>query len=192
MMLAFYLQARYRQGAESGEVRELSRVSISRYLTYIVFVSWLALDMGVKAWVEAHLNPPGGAHFELPMSQPFLFPGYLALTHVKNTGGAWSVLSGHVPVLALVAAIVAIFIMGYERSLKEPTWWQSVGLGLLLAGTLGNFIDRVRFGQVTDMFDLQWHGRNIFPIFNIADMGIDIGIGMLLLFSALPSKKVEP
>ena len=163
--------------------------SFSSYLTYAVFIAWLALDMWVKSWVEAHLNAPGGPHYELPNSIPFLVPGYFALTHVDNNGGAWSVLAGHVPILAVVAGVVAIVILVYERNLKDPTWWQSIGIGLLLAGTLGNFIDRVRFGMVTDMFDLEWHGRNIFPVFNIADMGIDIGIGLLLVFSALASKK---
>ncbi|MBI6546731.1 MAG: signal peptidase II [Cyanobacteria bacterium NC_groundwater_1444_Ag_S-0.65um_54_12] len=165
------------------------RVPFSSYLMYVTCIAWLAFDMWVKAWVENHLNYPGGSHFELPMSIPFLVPGYFALTHVKNTGGAWSVLSGHVPVLAMVAGIVAIFILGYERRLARPSWWQGIGLGLLLGGTLGNFIDRVRFGHVTDMFDLQWHGHNWFPIFNIADMGIDIGIGMLLIFSAIAARR---
>ena len=160
-------------------------------MTYIAFIGWLTLDMWVKAWVEGHLNPPGGLHFNLPNSIPFLAPGYFALTFVKNTGGAWSVLAGHVPVLALVAGVFAVIILSYERSLKDPAWWQSIGLGLVLAGAVGNFIDRVRFGAVTDMFDLEWHGRNIFPIFNIADMGIDIGFAVLLLFSALASKRQE-
>ncbi len=167
----------------------MKKVPVTTYVTYAVFVAWLALDMWSKAWVEGRLNFPGGTHFEFPTSMPFLVPGYFALTHVKNTGGAWSVLAGHVPVLALVAGVVAIFILGYERNLEKPTWWQALGLGLLLAGTLGNFIDRVRFGQVTDMFDLQWNYRNIFPIFNIADIGIDVGIGILLVFSAIASAR---
>lgn len=169
----------------------MKKVPFTSYLTYAIFVGWLALDMWSKAWVESHLNYPGGARFDLPGSIPFLLPGYFALTHVKNTGGAWSVLAGHVPVLALVAAIVAVFILGYERHLERPTWWQAIGLGLLLAGTLGNFIDRVRFGSVTDMFDLQWQGRNWFPIFNVADIGIDVGIGILLIFSALAGRQVR-
>jgi len=167
----------------------MKKVPIASYITYAIFAAWLALDMWSKAWVENHLNYPGGARFDLPGSIPFLVPNYFALTHVKNTGGAWSILAGHVPVLALVAGIVAVFILAYERSLEKPTWWQSFGLGLLLAGTMGNFIDRVRFGHVTDMFDLQWHGRNIFPIFNIADIGIDVGIVVLLLFSAIASRR---
>lgn len=167
------------------------RVPTTSYVCYAVFVGWLALDMWTKAWVEAHLNSPMGTHYELPGSMPFLFPGYFALTHVKNTGGAWSVLAGHVPILALVAGLVAVFILSYERHLNRPTWWQGLGLGLLLAGTVGNFIDRVRFGSVTDMFDLQWHGRNIFPIFNIADIGIDVGIGILLVFSAIAAQALK-
>jgi signal peptidase II len=145
--------------------------------------------MWSKAWVEGHLNAPGGSQFGLPTSTPFLVPGYFALTHVKNTGGAWSVLAGHVSVLAVVAAVVAVFILAYERHLEKPTWWQGTGLGLLLAGTLGNLVDRVRFGHVTDMFDLQWQYRNIFPIFNVADIGIDVGIGILLVFAALAGRR---
>lgn len=169
----------------------MKKVPFTSYLTYVIFVAWLALDMWTKAWVEGHLNFPGGARYDLPNSIPFLLPGYFALTHVKNTGGAWSVLAGHVPILALVAATVAVFILGYERNLERPTWWQATGLGLLLAGTLGNFIDRVRFGSVTDMFDAQWHGRNWFPIFNIADIGIDVGIALLLIFSAFAGRELR-
>lgn len=166
----------------------MKKVPFASYLAYLFFVGWMALDMWSKAWVEAHLNHSAGSRFDLPGSVAFIIPGYFALTHVKNTGGAWSVLSGHVPWLAMVAAVVAVFILGYERHLERPRIWQSIGLGLLLAGTVGNLVDRLRFGQVTDMFDLQWHGRNIFPIFNVADIGIDVGIGILLIFGSIASR----
>ena len=162
-----------------------------------VFAAWLGFDMAVKAWTEKNLAPVGEFSSQgLPCSMPFLKEGWMALTHVKNTGGAWSILAGNVWFLAFVAGAVTVFILAYERSLETPRWWQAVGLGLLLGGTVGNFVDRIRFGSVTDMFDMRWpgadihlpfmnlvHGQNWFPIYNIADIGIDVGIAMLVLGS---------
>jgi signal peptidase II len=80
---------------------------------------------------------------------------------------------------------VALGIIIYAARLKERAWLQMAGLGFLLGGALGNLCDRARLGFVVDMFDLQNGGQNIFPIFNIADISIDIGVGLLLLFTFL-------
>jgi signal peptidase II len=64
------------------------------------------------------------------------------------------------------------------------------GLGFLLGGALGNLIDRARLGYVVDMFNTQnGHYENIFPIFNIADVGIDVGVALLLLYTFLSSRQ---
>ncbi|MEB3298563.1 MAG: signal peptidase II [Candidatus Sericytochromatia bacterium] len=173
-----------------------NRTPLASHLMYAVFVAWLGFDMAVKAWTEKHLAVVGQPSEGLPYSIPFIKENWMALTHVKNTGGAWSILAGNVGFLALVAGVVVVFIMAHERSLAAPRWWQAVGLGLLLGGSVGNYVDRIRFAGVTDMFDMRWpgpdiswgfiqvvHGQNWFPIYNIADIGINIGIVMLVLGS---------
>lgn len=147
---------------------------------YALAAATLGLDQWVKHWVVSNMA--------LYQSDPVV-PGYLALTYVRNIGAAFSAFSGQVVGLSVVAAVVAIAIVYYEWRLPQRTLGHVLSLGLLLGGTLGNFLDRVRLGYVVDMFDLQWAGQNIWPIFNIADMAIDIGVGILLLMFFLESRQ---
>ena len=118
-----------------------------------------------------------------------LIPKYFALTYTQNFGSAWSMLWGQRVLLIAIASAVALGIIIYAVRLRERSWLQMAGLGFLLGGALGNLIDRARLGYVVDMFDLQRDGHNIFPIFNVADMCIDIGVGLLLLFTFLLGRR---
>lgn len=137
----------------------------------------LMLDQLLKHWVTTHMQLH---HPSIP-----LVPGYFALTYTQNFGSAWSMLWGQTWLLIGIATAVAVGIIVYAVRLEERTWLQMAGLGFLLGGALGNLADRSRLGYVVDMFDLQNGGRNIFPIFNVADMCIDVGVGLLLLFTFL-------
>lgn len=142
----------------------------------------VAVDQALKIWVDKNLD--------LHTEQLPLIPGWFALTYTRNFGSAWSMLWGQRYLLVAIAAAVAIGIIVYAVRLKERSWLQMTGLGFLLGGAVGNLIDRARLGYVIDMFNLQ-NGRyeNIFPIFNVADICIDIGVGLLLLYTFLASKK---
>jgi signal peptidase II len=141
----------------------------------------IALDQALKHWVATNmiLHSPS-----IP-----LIPKYFALTYTQNFGSAWSMLWGQRLLLIGIASAVAIGIVIYAIRLKERSWLQMAGLGFLLGGAVGNLIDRARLGYVVDMFDLQQNGVNVFPIFNIADMCIDVGVGLLLLFTFLLGRK---
>ncbi|MEB3195872.1 MAG: signal peptidase II [Candidatus Sericytochromatia bacterium] len=141
----------------------------------------LVLDQLLKAWVVTHMT----LHYP---SIP-LIPGYFALTYTQNFGSAWSMFWGQTLLLIGIAGSVALGIVFYAIQLRERTWLQMAGLGFLLGGALGNLYDRARLGYVIDMFDLQRHGQNIFPIFNVADMCIDVGVGLMLLCTYLVSKQ---
>lgn len=141
----------------------------------------LAADQALKLWVVENMT----LHYP---SIP-LIPGYFALTYTQNFGSAWSMLWGQTYLLIAIAAAVAIGIVIYALRLKERHWLQMLGLGFLLGGALGNLLDRARLGYVIDMFDLQNGGRNIFPIFNIADISIDVGVGLLLLYTFLAGRE---
>jgi signal peptidase II len=142
----------------------------------------LAADQALKIWVDKNLD--------LHTEQVALIPGWFALTYTRNFGSAWSMLWGQRGLLILIASAVAIGIIVYAIRLKERSWIQMAGLGFLLGGAVGNLIDRARLGYVIDMFNLQ-NGRyeNIFPIFNVADIAIDIGVGLLLLFTYMVSRR---
>lgn len=147
-------------------------------LFYALATGVFALDQWVKLWVVKHLvlHVPG---------EPFvLLPGTafgLALTYTQNFGAAWSIFWGQQGLLIGIAAVECVAILAYAHWLKRRDWSQMVGLGLLLGGALGNLADRSRLGFVVDMFDLQRAGHNQFPIFNVADIGIDVGVFLLVL-----------
>lgn len=142
----------------------------------------LIADQALKLWVVANLTLHHSAQVQL-------IPGYFGLTYTRNYGSAWSMLWGQTWLLIGIATAVAVGIIVYAVRLKERYWLQMAGLGFLLGGALGNLIDRARLGFVVDMFDLQNGGRNIFPIFNIADIAIDVGVALLLLFTFMAGKE---
>lgn len=147
---------------------------------FAIALAAFGLDQAFKHWVHTHM----ALYESIP-----LIPNLFALTYVRNIGAAFSAFSGQVLGLALIAGTVSVAIIVYMFRLKERTLLHAVSLGLLLGGTIGNFSDRVRLGYVVDMFDLQWNGQNIFPIFNIADISIDVGVGLLLLLFYLESRR---
>jgi len=101
-----------------------------------------------------------------------LIPGWLDLTNVHNDGAAWSMLEG----LHTFFILIAIVAVGVILWLMKRNWRQTgkmIALSLLLAGTIGNFIDRFAQSYVVDMFELTFIN---FPIFNLADTCLTIGV----------------
>lgn len=123
----------------------------------------VAVDQGVKSWVRG----------EIPLYEhlPFL-PGVLDLTYVQNTGAAFSLLSSHTWVLTLLSGVVSLVLVIAIARKALPHWSGMLGMALLLGGAVGNFIDRLLLGFVTDMFAVTFVN---FPVFNVADMGVVAG-----------------
>ncbi len=108
-----------------------------------------------------------------------LIDGFFHLTPALNKGAAWSLFYGHVGVLAAISLTVSLGIAVYLHATRPVAPLIVIGLGLLLGGALGNGLDRAFVGEVRDMFDLRWYGANVFPIFNVADIAINLGVGLL-------------
>lgn len=103
--------------------------------------------------------------------------GFIRITHAWNTGTAFSLFQDQSTLLTFVsfAAVIALYFV--YRSVDSPTIWVRMAFGLLLGGAFGNLIDRIRLGHVTDFVDVgPW------PIFNVADSSIVVGIFVLFLF----------
>jgi signal peptidase II len=125
----------------------------------------VAVDQSTKALAEAHLTP----------GQSVEVLGPIKLTLSYNSGVAFGLAGGGGAALALfgVAALVAIGIL-FARDPGRPGLW--IAVGLLAGGALGNLIDRVLEGVVTDYIDiLSW------PAFNIADVAVTVGVALLAL-----------
>lgn len=117
--------------------------------------------------------------FLLGESRPVL-PGFFSLTLVHNTGGAFGILPTGTLGLAGAALVAAIAIVIYTARARMPLPpLLAVTLALPLGGSLGNLLDRVRLRYVVDFFDLHWHNAYQFPVFNVADSAICIGVALL-------------
>jgi signal peptidase II len=143
----------------------------------------LVLDFLSKVW--AHQSLQGEPSIEL-------IPSFLYLTYHTNSGAAWGILQGQ-QLFFLVITLVALTIFGvwaWSADFKEKFIY-SLAIVLLIGGTLGNFIDRVRFGYVIDFIDVYLGSYN-FPIFNLADAALTVGViafSFDLIF--LESKRVK-
>ena len=114
--------------------------------------------------------------------------GFFAITYVQNTGAAWSLMEGGSMVLFYMITIVALGIMGAYYKSAESDPLSKWGIVLMIGGTLGNFVDRLRLQYVVDFFDFNIFGYD-FPVFNVADIFLCLGVGVLILSYILEGVK---
>lgn len=151
-----------------------------------VLVVGLALDLASKLMVLHYLSL--GA--QVPVIK-----GFFNLVHVHNKGAAFGMMANwsvefarlfFVGTTTLVLAVVGYF---WWR-LPEDRWQAALGYSLIMAGALGNLMDRVRLGEVVDFLDVHW-GRYHWPAFNVADSLVCLGAGVLVWVILTEEKKVN-
>ena len=125
-------------------------------------------DQLLKSWVASSIVLGGSKQ---------LIPGIIELTNLRNSGAAWSIFEGQQTFFTIIT-IIAIIVIGYFIWQYRKNISMLIGLSLIMAGTIGNFIDRLRQGYVVDMFEPTFIN---FPIFNIADMCLTIGVIWLII-----------
>ena len=146
---------------------------------YLIFAAaWVVLDQAVKFLVRASIP--------LHTSLPFL-PGF-DLTCIRNTGAAFSILSTQTWILTALSGVASVILLILLLRRVLPSKPGMLSLSLLLAGAVGNFIDRLAFGYVTDMFRTTFMD---FPVFNVADIGVVVGGVLLVLAVLLAGEKEE-
>lgn len=111
---------------------------------------------------------------------------FFSITYAKNTGVAFSFLEGKIPLIIVMTSIVIILILKYIKS-TNPNKYEKLCYGLIIAGAIGNLIDRVIYGYVIDFLDFNLFGYP-FPIFNLADTAIVLGVIILLILSLIESR----
>lgn len=112
-----------------------------------------------------------------------IFDPYIGLLSHRNRGAAWGMLQGQIGLFTVVTIVVIIGIIYYfHKEAKGKPMFQS-GLMLLLGGAIGNFIDRLWRNEVVDFVDVLIPIINYdFPIFNVADAALTIGVVIVILF----------
>ena len=109
-----------------------------------------------------------------------IIPGFFSLTYVENKGAAWGILNNSTIILVGISVIVLLIISKYISSTIEFTKLSVVSYGLLIGGIFGNLMDRMFRGFVIDFLNFNILGYN-FPVFNIADTMIVIGVILMFI-----------
>jgi len=150
-------------------------------LTAVVALAVLIIDQLTKRWALSALS--GSASRDVGWTLQWDLP--------RNSGMAFSQAQGIGPFIGIVAMLVVLWLAWSTRSMTSKL--ASVAAGLVAGGALGNLADRVfrggrlLHGSVIDFIDLQW-----FPIFNVADMAIDIGGVLFVIYVMLGHRRATP
>lgn len=154
----------------------MGRDPLRRSATLILVLTATAvvlLDQATKAWARAALGvtaDPGGTGRSLTVVD-----GLLSLTLARNTGAAFGLMRGGRWAFVAVAALVVVGVIVFWTTRRPSSRLLGLALGLIAGGALGNFIDRLVVGRVTDFIDV-----HVWPVFNIADASAVVGTGILV------------
>lgn len=116
-----------------------------------------------------------------------VIPTILSFTYHQNSGAAWSILEGQMWFFYIVTVVVVIGIIYYLHTLGKTDRFFAFSLSLILGGAIGNFIDRLHLQYVVDMIRVEFIN---FPIFNIADMALTIGVGLMIVYLIMDEWKM--
>lgn len=155
-------------------------------LTFLgIVIGIVALDQATKIWIDTAM----ALHASFPV-----IDGFFNITYIRNPGAAFGFLAGAPPLFrslfflaVTIAAIGLILYYLYKNPSRGP--FLTISLALILAGALGNMIDRVRLGEVIDFLDF-YIGTAHWPAFNVADSAICVGAAVL--FWAMLEQEKKP
>ena len=150
------------------------RASRKAILLGAIVIAWIALDQVTKAAFAGML--PGD-------SLGSILGGLVDLRLVHNTGAAWGIFADNTVALGVFSLVVVFVLLGYFVWARDSVnVLQTVGIALVVAGGIGNVIDRFAQGYVTDFLAVTFID---FPVFNVADIGVTCGVVLLFIGFAL-------
>jgi len=148
-------------------------------LNVIIPVLVVIFDQLVKRWAATDLQAVGS----IP-----LWEGVFHLTYCENTGAAFSMFTGQRwLLLAVTVVFLAMLLWAQFRGGMQNTFGR-MSLNFVIGGAIGNMIDRFFLGYVVDMFDFCLID---FPVFNVADIFLCVGVGMMMLYILVMEPKIE-
>lgn len=146
-------------------------------ITLIAIVLLILCDQYIKYYTATN--------FELYQTKPIV-DGILNFTYIHNHGAGWGILAGQRLFFIVVTVIIIIYLFYILIKQRHQKWYKLIWIGVILAGAFGNLIDRILLGYVIDMFDLVFFD---FPIFNVADVALTVGIIGLIIVTILSSEE---
>jgi signal peptidase II len=144
----------------------------------------VALDQLTKAWVTQTLGQPDQVH------SVEVIGNWVRLSYTTNTGAAFGMFPAGTWFFAAVALIAAPILLVARSYVSDRAWWMTVVFGMLLGGTLGNLLDRLRLGRVTDFIDVGV-GTLRWPSFNVADSSFVVGVILLAIYLSFVAEDAE-
>ena len=151
-------------------------IGISIFITIVILI----LDQITKFIITKTMQI--GDSFEV-------IPNFLSITSHRNNGAAWGILSGKMAFFYIISVIILIILIVFFIKEAKHNLLMQIAISLLFAGALGNFIDRVLNGEVVDFVDTYIFSYN-FPIFNVADSSLTIGV-VLVIIALLRDMRTE-
>jgi len=138
------------------------------HIFYLAFtIALLGLDRLSKGWVATRMS----------LGRPIpLIGDFVRLVRVHNDGGAFGILRGNSTLFLVISSLVSVAILAMLFSKKVENTLARFGLSVILAGAIGNLIDRALWGYVLDFFEFRG-----FPVFNLADACITVGAGLVII-----------
>lgn len=139
---------------------------------FVISFIILLIDVASKRLVMNYMFP------DMSMS---IIDNFFNITYVKNTGVAFSLLDGNVGFIIFMTVIIMLVMVRYIKD-SNKSFGEEIGYGLVIGGAIGNLFDRFYYGYVIDFLDFKIFGYD-FPIFNLADTFIVIGVLILVIES---------
>lgn len=155
-------------------------ISIKNWLLYILTFFIIVFGDQITKFI---------VDYNLQLNQGYtIIDDFFYFTYSHNYGAAWGIFQGHLNLFFIVSIIATIAIIYYFKQTESYQKLTRFGLVLVFSGMIGNLIDRVVLGYVRDFIDFIIFGYD-FPIFNIADMAITIGVILIILEVAIEEYK---
>ena len=139
----------------------------------ILVVLIVVLDQLSKSYIQANMK--------LGESIPIV-PDVFHITYILNPGAAFGLFANQTFFFIALAVAMMLAVIYFYPAIKRESAWMKVGIGLLVGGAIGNLVDRIQIGKVVDFFDFR-----IWPIFNVADIGIVCG-ALIIIAAAIWEK----
>ena len=127
---------------------------------------------------------------DLPVWGEITVNSFFSIVHVRNLGGVFGILNqgGYARYIFLIVPVLVALVLIYILIRYTMSDARTLALSLILAGALGNIYDRFFYGSVVDFLDL-YYGSHHWPAFNVADIAVSVGIGLIVLLEIAASRK---
>ncbi|HGE7609385.1 signal peptidase II [Bacillus thuringiensis] len=148
---------------------------------YVIALFVIAIDQISKWFIVKNM--------ELGTSIPII-DNVLYITSHRNRGAAWGILENKMWFFYIITVVFVVFIVFYMKKYAKTDKLLGISLGLILGGAIGNFIDRVFRQEVVDFIHVYIFSYN-YPVFNIADSALCIGVVLIIIQTLLEGKKAK-